>query len=205
MPPCAQARPQAGDPEEHGEPAACREVTTCRLRLGEACDGDHLAAAANHREGAVQGFAADQVQDPVEVVERVCEIFFGIVDDPIGAQATNEGRPSFGCRGRDVRAEPLGDLDGEGPDPACAAGDEDAIALLDLELISQALQGRESRERDARCRCEIQRLRHLCDQAFVDASELGKGPHLLLVDAREHAIAHREARDPFALGHHDAR
>ena len=74
-----------------------------------------------------------------------------VVDDPVRADGPQMVELVVARRGRDrPRAEGLGDLDRERPDPAAGAGDEDVLAGLEGRLVAQPLERGQRGHRDRR-------------------------------------------------------
>jgi hypothetical protein len=105
------------------------------------------------------------------------------------------------AHGRDLGAEVLGELDGEGAHPAGRAGDQHLLAGLDLAVVAQPLQGRDGRDRDRGGLLEAH-VRRLGDQAVLAGDhELGEGAGA----PAEHLVAGPEAGHVRADGLDDAR
>ena len=95
------------DVAEGSEPAVAVPV-----RLDErAVGGEHLA-------DGYRGVGPAELEDHVVAGGTVEDARTGVVDDVIGTEAPYQVDVVGAADAGDIRAEVLGDLDGEGPDPA---------------------------------------------------------------------------------------
>jgi hypothetical protein len=157
-----QLRP-AGLHERHGPPgrAAARGG-----RGGVAGEGGLVGAGVAHvrdgaaraeqlRRGELEGLAADEIEEDVELgrvaacvlVAQRCSAA-GVVDHLVGAEAPDEVEVARARCANDMEAEVLGELDCEVPDAARCREDEDALGGLGVYGV-EGLPGGEGDERDA--------------------------------------------------------
>src|SRR5258708_23261188 len=129
------------------------------------------------------------MQSAVVVAERAVEGLARVADPRVRAESSHQrGAPRRG-RGGTLRAEVLGDLNGEGADTAGARGDEDALTVPQPELVTDRLERGERGERNRGGRLELARGPHLCEMVLVHDALLGDSTHGVPVDPRVYVIA----------------
>ncbi|CAH0367937.1 unnamed protein product, partial [Pelagomonas calceolata] len=148
-----------------------------RDRAAVADDGQIYAARL---EGRLAGHpvvvAAHGVKNDIQLQpgHRRDDVLLLVVDDGVRAEALDQvdGR----ARGVDVRgAEGLGDLHGEASDTATSAQDGDLLALLQLAVRLERLQGGEAGQGQGRGLLERNVLGHAAQRRGRDQRVLGEG------------------------------
>jgi hypothetical protein len=96
----------------------------------------------------------------------------------------------------------LGQLNGDGTDPAGASLNEDLLPRLEVHDVVEGLVTGEADERQGGRRFETQIAGHPGDGAVVNGDVFCKGPDAVLSHPTEHGVAHRVIRDGAAHGRH---
>ncbi|SKC08855.1 hypothetical protein SAMN05660473_04076 [Arthrobacter sp. 49Tsu3.1M3] len=192
----AAADAQAHQPERGGDHRRRAQVFRRGERLGNAGNGYHPPAGPKNAEGIPEGHAADQVQDRIEPVQYRGEVLPVVVDDGVRPQPAHQRLAAGRCRGGDLGAEILGDLDGECSHPAGAAGDKEPGAAAHGKFIAEGLERREPGQRQSCGPGESQRRRDGGHQFLLHAHQLGEGSEPGLVHPGVDAVADGKAVGP---------
>jgi hypothetical protein len=91
---------------------------------------DEDTARPQRLQRALAVVPTDQIEDDVEISDRVREVHVAVIDDAVGTEGADEGMLRTTGRGRHVCASRLGDLHGEMSDAAPAAVHQHALAGL---------------------------------------------------------------------------
>ena len=160
-------------------------------------DRDEPGGGAEHAEHLLGGVVADIVEHHVESGAADRDVVDRVVDHVVGADRSHhvDIAPAAYCG--DLGAEGLGDLDGEGPDPAGGTVYQEVFAGLEIRMRPQSLQRGEAGDR---CRGGVLER---------DADGLGHDPRHLHGDEggaaaatafSEHLVADGEIGDVGAEG-----
>jgi hypothetical protein len=118
---------------------------------------------------------AHQVEHDAVAPAVAGEVFPGVVDDVVGAERADQLHVSGAAHAGHLRAERLGDLDGEGAHATGGPVDQDVLSGLDPTQVALADQGGAGGQRYRRCLLEGQVGRLGCRSVVGDAHVLGKG------------------------------
>ncbi len=110
-------------------------------------DGDKRASGPNHLPGALQGVAANRIQDQINAPNYLLEVLGGVVDNLVGPQLAQE--IVIACRGsgNDPRPRPMSELDGKDSYTASATMDQHGLPHRQVRLVKEGLPGSQRRER----------------------------------------------------------
>ena len=89
-----------------------------------------------HLADGTRAVGPDELESQVVPGGAVGDARSGVVDDVIGAEAPYQVKVAGAADAGDLRAEVLGDLDGEGPDPAGGADDQDVLPGLEAPRLA---------------------------------------------------------------------
>ena len=90
------------------------------------------------------------VQNQIVVRPILREVFAGVVDHGVGAERSHRLQISRAADADHLGPERLRDLDGERPDPAGRAVDQDLVSPFNVSLVAQTLECGERRDRYGR-------------------------------------------------------
>src|SRR5262252_7081435 len=151
---CAASEPMKSSTTTRKISLKWRKIATPSLtrsagtwRSGRSRCSSRAAARLEHRERPLRHVPADRVKDGVAIFRHFSEILRVVVDDFIGSEAAHIVAVRRARGGDHMRADMLGELNGEAGDAARPALDEDGLPALELQRILDRAQGREPGER----------------------------------------------------------
>src|SRR5262245_21008902 len=175
-----------------GGPQRSHVGTAGRRCLYPRRDEGTAAARAQHRERFLRDVAADRVEHGVAIGDHLGEVPGVVVDDLVGADATQVLMIGRAGDGNHAGADMLGELDREAGNAAGAALNENPLAGLELECLLDGADRGEAGQRHGGgdlVRHGVGLLGHQCG---LDRELLGIGA---IAAEREHAedgIAHAQ-------------
>jgi hypothetical protein len=104
-------------------------------------DGDKHSCGFDHLPGALQGVAANRIEDQIDIMDHLLEACGGVVDDLVGPQFAQE--VAIACRGGrdDLGPRPMNKLDGKDSNAPCGTVDQDALPRSEVRVVKEGLPG----------------------------------------------------------------